>query len=282
MTDHVLADESSVENSAPREFYDIVQSELVTYRIASGVRSVDYLGNRYMPEPIARTDVGISSTTGEFEVSISLPLSHPYCQRYLAQSSPPRQTTIRIWRKQTSGIVERQWEGYVTSMSFSRHTAKFLIPSKMSRSFDRKVPSITAGGLCPHILYDSQCRVARDPIKVTTTVASHDGRRIVVTSVAPYVGDQTVFPFGELLHVASGERMTIFDQSDDTKIDLQAPIPGLADGDAIVLFPGCAKIIATCHDKFDNMANYGGFPQLPNTNLFLPGSGLGIYATERL
>ncbi|MBT8418260.1 MAG: DUF2163 domain-containing protein [Silicimonas sp.] len=38
---------------------------------------------------------------------------------------------------------------------------------------------------------------------------------------------------------------------------------GLGEGDLVRLEPGCDKRLATCRDKFDNLLNFRGFPDIP-------------------
>ena len=51
-------------------------------------------------------------------------------------------------------------------------------------------------------------------------------------------------------------------------ITVSAVPPGLAIGDAIYLYPGCDRTLNTCHAKFGNSANFGGFPFIPTKNPF--------------
>ena len=44
---------------------------------------------------------------------------------------------------------------------------------------------------------------------------------------------------------------------------LEAPVRGLAEGDAFVIRAGCDKHLATCAEKFANVANFRGFPHIP-------------------
>ena len=91
MSDPFLDDKSGTETSRPREFYEIIQSSNVTYRIASGARDVAYGGNTFTAAPAARTELVLSTTTGEVQLTLSLPLTHGLAQRWMAQGSPPRQ-----------------------------------------------------------------------------------------------------------------------------------------------------------------------------------------------
>jgi len=46
---------------------------------------------------------------------------------------------------------------------------------------------------------------------------------------------------------------------------LIAPMPfAVAAGDAFTAYPGCDKQMATCQNKFLNLANYGGAPFIPS------------------
>jgi len=51
-------------------------------------------------------------------------------------------------------------------------------------------------------------------------------------------------------------------------ITLSAVPPGLAVGNAITLYSGCDRTLATCHSKFGNSENFGGFPLIPTKNPF--------------
>jgi uncharacterized phage protein (TIGR02218 family) len=50
---------------------------------------------------------------------------------------------------------------------------------------------------------------------------------------------------------------------------LEAPVRGIAEGDAFVARAGCDKRIATCAAKFDNVANFRGFPHIPGQDAVL-------------
>jgi hypothetical protein len=88
--------------------------------------------------------------------------------------------------------------------------------------------------------------------------------------------------FGEFVHVASGERMTIRLQTDlnpgvstVADLSLQMPIVGLQIGDSVEVYAGCDWLVQTCNGKFGNKNNFGGFPELPTKNPFIP-AGYGV------
>ena len=50
---------------------------------------------------------------------------------------------------------------------------------------------------------------------------------------------------------------------------LEAPVRGIADGDAFIARAGCDKRIATCGAKFANTVNFRGFPNIPGQDAVL-------------
>jgi hypothetical protein len=266
--DPYLDAEGSVESSQPREFYEIVQSAAVTYRIASGTRDIIYNGNTFTASPLARTELPVDVITQHASLTLAIPLSHPLVQRYVQLSSPPRQISVTIYRRQLGVGDEVMFLGLVTSMGIQGHIAKFMLESRFARMMSRRLPILTASRTCPHILYDANCQAIRPTYTVTTTVAFINGRTIDVASLASNA-DQWARD-GELVHV----KIPVVNQI-ATRLTLQSAIPDMLDGDAVTVSAGCAHDIITCRVKFQNQVNFGGFPQLPNRNPFAP-NGLGV------
>lgn len=272
-----LQDEASAEAGEPREGIEI-QHGTTVYRIATGSRNVTINGNVFTSEPGNRDEISIAITDSPRELQIRLPVSHPFAQRYL--SSPPQSTRLTVWRKQMrSGQVQAIWKGTIAGASVSGHVIAFRSPSLLQMHMDRTVPALTVGRLCPYVLYDDNCGVNPNSFRVSTTVASFSGNTVTVASIAAHP-DQWA-QYGRLLHVPSGERMTITSQV-GTLLTLRRPIFELRDFDAVQVFAGCDHSIsgtAGCGPKFSNKDTFGGAPQLPRGNLFVP-NGFGIVVQE--
>jgi uncharacterized phage protein (TIGR02218 family) len=59
-------------------------------------------------------------------------------------------------------------------------------------------------------------------------------------------------------------------RGDDDRIELwQAMSEAIAPGDAFTISAGCDKRFATCRDRFDNIANFRGFPHMPGNDFAL-------------
>lgn len=261
-------DEKSTSGSRPRELYQITIGNQV-WRHASGDRGVSYGGFVWSALQIQRGEAPVSDEgNSPKQLEITLPMSHPACQRYMAYATPPKIATVVVTRLQLgSGAAIGLWSGDIVSIGFDAHMAKFLVTSTASRVMMRVLPTVTVGDQCSHALYDSMCTVDRDAFKIATTVLHVDGRKIKVDGGSGHLSPWWVF--GDVLHTASGERMDVVSQQDlgppstVVWLTMQAPIVGLKTGDSVEVSPGCDHTIATCQSKFANKDNFGGFPSLP-------------------
>lgn len=274
----LLAYESSA-NSQPREGI-LLELPVVTYRIATGTRDIMIGGALYTASPAGHTEIkaAVVGSDGSTDLLVSLPMSHPACQRYMQQGVPPQLITVTVYRTQLADPDEEAvaiWRGDVLSFEIGRHVGTFRVPPRMSRLARRRIPTVTAGRGCPHVLYDTNCKVDRTTASaIGRTVTSINGRKVTFSGTP---GSGQVLRGGDLYHPGSGMRLTIQDHTANV-VTLQAPIPGLQFGDLIDLAPGCDHDVATCRDKYSNVANYGGAPNLPvgAINPFGP-TGWGLY-----
>lgn len=274
----LLADESGIETSRPREGIELIMSGVRTWRVATGTRDIVINGQTYTAYPSQRDEVSIASSKDETECSVRLPLKHPVPQRWLA-GNPPRLLEVNVYRAQLdSGEFEQIWRGYVTGLSANSRSgiATLRVPSRLAARLDREVPTFTAGKLCNHDLYDRNCGVSRAAHTVATTVTSISGRTMKVAAISGNP-DQWA-QFGDVLHVSSNERVTIVSQV-GTTLTLKAALVGVSVGDAVEVSAGCAHDVATCHAEFSNRPNFGGFPQM-NAYSFYKLMGYTIYAPE--
>ena len=272
-------DEISEEDSQPRDAFEFTYAG-VTIRLTSGVQDIVVNGNTYTAGTIRREDVSPSSIATARELQVSMPVTAQLPQRYLANSTPPRRITCTVLRYQKrSGEYEQLWSGYVTSMSIDRHIARFLIPARSQAAYQRLLPVVSAGKNCPHVLYEAGCNLNPTAFTVSRTVSAvgsiifGGGLRRITLSSAP--GPDGWAKWGELVHSASGERMTIQEQTGSI-VWLQRPIYGLVQGDTVLVRAGCKHDIETCFSKFNNKENFGGQPHAPQNNPFIP-NGYGIY-----
>ena len=278
--------EASVQDSEPRELFVISVNDGVTvYRHTSATRDIVYLNNVYTSIALERGELAITMPGDEKDLIVTLPVDHAFVRRWTAQAVPPRKAELTAYR-QNGGETETIWNGPITSMNAEGSVAKFRVPSRAGEWMLRLIPSITAGRECSNVLYDAACAVSRTgsfgglAFKVTATVIYVNGRDVRV-DLGSTDRNGTWAEGGELLHTATGDRMTITLQTDLSPgvsavadLRMQMQIVGLAVGHSVDVFAGCDHSIAVCSDKFDNRPNFRGFPSMPSQNPFTP-SGYG-------
>lgn len=268
-------DEESVEDSQPRDGYEFILPT-VTYRLTSAVKDVVIAGQTYRAGTIQRGEIQVPTAAVDSPLTVSMLVGHALPQRYLRGGVPPRRIDVNVYRLQSrSGEAELAWSGRVTSMAVDRHIARFLIPARSREALQRRIPTITVGVDCPHVLYESGCNLDPTGHTATRTIVGVDGAKVTLSSAPDANNDWA--KWGELVHTASGEGATIKSQI-GAQLELQLPLD-MKVGDSVEVRAGCAHDIATCRTKFANHVNYGGVPDLPRTNPFVP-NGYGLYRRD--
>lgn len=275
--------EASAEDSEPRELVEISINDGVTiYRHTSATRDIVYAGERYTAIALARDAVMVTMPSeSSNDVSLSLPIDHALCRRYTQQATPPKKIAVAI-RRQNGGATEIVWAGFITSMAAEGRIARFRVPSRAGEWMLRTLPTATVGRKCPWVVYSDACGVSRTgshgglAFRVSTTVISVVGRKIRV-DLGSTDRNGTWAEGGEVVHAATGERMTVGLQEDANPgvsgvadLTMQMAIIGLTAGNSVDIYRGCALTVADCETGFGNRQNFGGMPQMPTGNPFLP------------
>lgn len=278
-----IDDESSEQNGSARDLYAITLG-VTTYYLTSATKDISYGGHRYVATAMGRGDTSASQleTHGDRDLlEIALPADHAIIRRWFASGIPPTSTSVTAYRLQTnSGEAEQQHTGPIVSVRTEGNTVKLYAGSLLGEPMRKRLPVLTAGAQCGHVLYDDSCLVSRSgsdpdstPFKCSTTplqVAGRDIRLNLSNVPADHARRSTWLMFGELVvtsGAASGERRTIRTQTDAnpgistvTTVSLSLLIPNLKIGDSIDVYAGCQHDISDCSERFANIARYGGFP----------------------
>lgn len=293
MADPILEIESSEQDNHSRELFEIVHGT-TAYRITTADVDVMYGGNLYISTTARRGEIeppGVG--LGDRDLEITLPVDHALVRRYLQMLSPPKRVSVTLRRLYETGDVETLWEGDIAGLAVddSNTEATFRVPSRAASALLRVIPGVTASRTCPHTLYGKMCGISRNALgptglahQITTSPLSIDGREVRVDLLdVGRLGTWAVL--GELEHVASGEIMTVIDQTDlnppfssVTKLTLQLPMPPLKIGDQVKVSAGCNRAIETCARRFGNRVHFGGFNRLPRRNIHAPqNSAVGAF-----
>lgn len=116
---------------------------------------------------------------------------------------------------------------------------------------------------CRHTLGDALCGVDLEARRVSAVIDAAGADWIEAVAFAG-AADGT-FSRG-VVRLPGGEEVTILAHSGARLVLFEAPATPLSTASTISAVPGCDKQWATCVDRFENAAAYGGFPHVPGSD----------------
>lgn len=129
---------------------------------------------------------------------------------------------------------------------------------------------------CAADLGDTKCR-----IDLTSPAYKDSGSVVAVTATSSFVASgldayaDGWFTAGKLTFTGganAGLSMEVkaHRNSGDVRVDLWQAMPQPIEmGDTFTMTAGCDKRLATCHDRFNNIVNFRGFPHIPGNDFVL-------------
>ena len=143
----------------------------------------------------------------------------------------------------------------------------------LAHRLNQKIGS-TYSRTCEAALGDTRCGVdlTRAAMRAGFTAAGGGtGRVMAASGLSGYASDW--FTGGTLTFAGGANAAIPFEVKshrrtsgiDQLELWLPPPFP-IAAGDAGTVVAGCRKTLAVCRSKFDNVANFRGFPHIPGTD----------------
>ncbi len=145
--------------------------------------------------------------------------------------------------------------------SVGRTQAQITVASDLV-ILDYDMPHNMYSPTCVHVLYDSGCGVIRGTYSASGMVGAGSTMSVINTSVAAagHAQGSIVFTSGLNANVRATVRSVIA----GTSLTLMYPLPDPpSPGDAFTVAFGCDHTRGTCQSKFNNLANFRGFPFVP-------------------
>ena len=142
-----------------------------------------------------------------------------------------------------------------------RTSAKLTVNSDLAL-LDIDMPRNVYQPTCLHTLYDSGCTLVKNAFGTNGTVGSGSTASVINWSGASanFVQGSITFTSG----VNAGVTATVGSVAAGTSMTLRYPLerPPAA-GDGFTIYYGCDHTPGTCQSKFNNLANFRGFPYVP-------------------
>lgn len=265
--------EHSIADGAPVKLYEFHRSSAgvdLYWRYNSSDQDITHSGSVYKAVAISDDGIKQSGEAASSDFIVTMPAIEDFPQMFHGQGPVPSdQIFLTLRRIHTDDSEARvAWIGTVSGVSQPDEVQVKITCATLATSFRRGGLRLSYTRQCPHVLYDSQCLAISTDFDVFATVDTVAGN--VITSSGFAVVADRYFDGGFITwNLPSGatERRFIKSHIGSTIVILGTTI-GLAVADTVDVFAGCDHTRQTCQDKFDNLANYGGFPHTPGKSPF--------------
>jgi uncharacterized phage protein (TIGR02218 family) len=154
------------------------------------------------------------------------------------------------------------FHGRVSTVDMVGRTSATLTIASDLVVLDYDMPRNLYSTTCLHTLYDSGCGVIRGTYATAGTVGAGSTATLIDFSgaIAANAQGSIVFTSG----VNANVRVTVKSVVAGTSLTLIYPLPSVpATGDGFTVYAGCDHSRATCQSRFNNLANFRGFPFVP-------------------
>lgn len=274
--------EYSTAEGRPYYLYQFVEGDQI-WRFTS--RATDWASAASEGETLTWESAAISHgdvvQTSEIErgrLELTWPLSHPFARRFLAPlGNTPVTLTIFRGHEQVLGETVAHWKGRVVGAEVEGVRILLNCESVFS-TLRRAGVRAKYQRLCRHALYGRGCALDIGFHWQTGTVTTASGNALTIPEAA---GQPDGWFRGGVLRF--GAQLGFITGHVGTTLVLSRPMPEVAaalatpevdpeTGDPLPVVadiaPGCDLRAATCAAKFGNLANFGGFPEIPGRNPF--------------
>lgn len=246
------------------------------WRYTSADREIEatIAGTAYAFAPVAISDNGmVQGGSANNDLTVMVQQNIPLVD--LFRSTPPAgEIALTVRRRHETDDSDDWyvwWIGTVANVKKGKVNEATIIGRTLLHSFRRTGLRLSWTRGCPHMLYDSECRVnPADFAHETEILAIESDGSITVASAG---GNPAGYYDGGFIEWQATDEGTLDQRSIESSLaDDRFVVFGTTDrlsvGMTITLYPGCNLTGATCAEKFDNLANFGGFEQMTGENPF--------------
>lgn len=255
--------EGSNYDGEPVLLYEFRRGDLRSLYVGAD-RNVQVGADTYLAVPISN---GGANQKGEpvtdmFVITAPKNIAPATWYRY----TPPSELVYVVVRRfhygDSEGVVV--WIGSIVSVATTDEVGCTINCQAVSVSLKRGGLRLAWQRGCPHALYDQNCQADKAGNAVVRTVTgispySFEINSSLSTSVHTWGGGYIEWTVGD----GSTERRMI-EQASGTTITPYGNLDGYTVGMTLTVYPGCLRTSVHCISAFNNLANFGGFPFMPD------------------
>lgn len=254
----------TVEDGEPVELFAFKQG-LKSVHFTDSIKPVQHNSETYQPASIIRDEISQSEDFAKAGLKLQFPRDNFFASQFIG-FTPEHTTTVTIYRgAYPQGPFDHYWKGRVVSGKADGSVITLECESVFT---SLKRPGLRARyeRVCRHVLYSEGCAVNRAQYEVNDQIQTITKEvNFTMTGVVSNFSDG-YFTGG----LAESEDKTVrfITKHTGAVIEVARPFPRAAPGGRLKLLPGCDHIMSTCHNKFNNLDNFGGFAYIPTKNPF--------------
>lgn len=243
------------------------------YHYTSAEEPIDYDEDTYEAVPITRGRPS-ERAVGEIEkaeLEVRLDGQIEVTDRFVG-TGPTGEVRLTMYTAERDDIDDTLFQlfsGIVVSWSRDEKEMQLQVAPRRV-DLEQDGPRGRYSTRCRHRLYSEGCGVSSDFFEQEYDIVGADPDRRLVTVIGTSLVDENFFLNGYLKYADHGRRIISQSEPEDFGDDLAYTlkldywIDGLESASSAILAPGCQHDIITCHDRFSNHVNFGGFTTLEN------------------
>ena len=263
-----LANEQSLSSGKPIYLLEFTYSGFLT-TYTSAQSTVIHGGTTYEPIGYDSTNMFYSQDAFDNELKLTVPLDNEIVQFF--RTFVPLHTfwlTIkRLHLDDTDDETAVLWTGRVRGVEFSTATAD-IVCDPITSILDRKALRYTSQRTCNHTLYGPHCTVSKVSFRRIDDITVITDNVITVPDAASESNGFYLTGYIETTDLT--ERIMIIDHTGN-ELTVRYNPQVMAVGTEVFIYAGCDRNATTCNDKFSNIVNFGGIPNIPLRNHFIDG-----------
>jgi len=243
-----------------------------TWRAADVVHEDVKHSEEMMGEEIRVTVSGVLRNYITSKLNDSLPIEVEILKLNIDDYTPTATSRSASTNEPTS-----IFKGVVVQSDISEHGETELTVSSKLRVLERDMPCLLLQRQCNAIQYGSRCGLNKAEWQATATISKVDVRRVKYSNLLwGHTVKKDIYSdatgtmnwAGSSFELGDKKYIIIHQETENGEdfFDLHDDLPATLPTSSITINPWCDKTIQMCRCRFNNVANFRGFPWLPNNN----------------
>lgn len=259
--------DQSADEGAPVRFYEF-RALTRNYRYTNDAEPQVFLGSTYQPINIEDTSLEVGPASGSVRsFNVVVPFDCDLAEDFGGVTMPDKLeiTAYRVHRGEDwTTEYKTLWQSKVIGITRQGRQLALICVGIAQSALTSNMNSVYYQQSCNHRLFDERCKVSKAANTAISTVVEIGPSAVEVQDDG---WDDHGLRAGTLVNNRTQEQRLILDNVANI-VTIGFPFYDILPGDEVQLIRGCNHSFSECGVKFSNIANYGGYPYVPDRNPF--------------